>query len=429
MATPIEMPKLGNTVEECIIGKWSKRKGDAVAAGDLVVEIETDKATFEVTAPVAGTILATFFDEGALVPVFTNIFVLGDPGEDAEAFRPGASAPAAAEPTPAPAQPAPETAAPLAVASASGPMSPRARRFAQDHNFQPGAIAGSGPGGRILEDDVKRAYFTTPRVSAAATQHMAAGLVAPAIGSGAGGMVLSSDLAARVASEAAQVTKLTHIRSKIAARMRDSLQSTAQYTLNSSADAGGLLILRARVKASKGAVPDININDLVVFSVVRALLDVPEMNAEFIDGHLHKHSAVHIGFAVDTPRGLMVPVVRDAHALSAGDLALRMKDLAAKAVNGSIAVDDLSGATFTVSNLGGLGIETFTPLLNPPQVGILGVGAVQLKPVRRRGVVEFIDSIGLSLTCDHQIIDGAPGARFLQVVRDKIENVEKLCTI
>jgi len=138
---------------------------------------------------------------------------------------------------------------------------------------------------------------------------------------------------------------------------------------------------------------------------------------------------VHLGFACDTPRGLLVPVVRDAHRMSAGELALRMKELTAQAVQGTISVDDLGGATFTISNLGNLGIESFTPLINPPQVAILGVDAIQLKPVRRNANVEFIDSIGVSLTCDHQIVDGAPGARFLKVLREKIENVETLCTI
>jgi pyruvate dehydrogenase E2 component (dihydrolipoamide acetyltransferase) len=176
-------------------------------------------------------------------------------------------------------------------------------------------------------------------------------------------------------------------------------------------------------------VPDININDLVAFCTIQALLEVPDLNAEFIDGCIHRHTDVHIGFACDTPRGLMVPVVRNAHRLSAGELSVRMKELAAKAVQGNISVDDLSGATFTVSNLGSFGIESFTPLLNPPQVAILGVNAIQLKAVRRDARIEFIDSIGLSLTLDHQVIDGAPGARFLKVVREKIENVEKLCTI
>jgi pyruvate dehydrogenase E2 component (dihydrolipoamide acetyltransferase) len=367
-----------------------------VSAGDVVAEIETDKATFEVTAPVDGAILATFFDEGALVPVFTNLFVIGNQGENADTYRPGA-APIEKQPAP----PASETpAAPEAIsprASAAGAFSPRARRFADEHDFHPPSIAGSGPGGRVLEEDVRREYYSTSRIPAKKEPETPA-------------------------------ARLPGIREKIARRMRESLASTAQYTLNSSADAAGLLNLRARIKASKGIV-DININDLVVYCAIQALLQLPGVNVEFIDGKIHKHTAVHIGFACDTPRGLMVPVVRDADKLSISELALKMKELTAQAVQGSISPDDLSGATFTVSNLGNLGIETFTPLLNPPQVAILGVGAIQVKPVRKQGKLEFIDAISLSLTCDHQIIDGAPGARFLQVVREKIENVERLCTI
>jgi pyruvate dehydrogenase E2 component (dihydrolipoamide acetyltransferase) len=223
-------------------------------------------------------------------------------------------------------------------------------------------------------------------------------------------------------------TRISGIREKIARRMRESLASTAQYTLHTSANAAGLLRMRAKIKASTG-VPDININDLVTFCAIQALIQVPDVNAEFIDGRIYKHREVHIGFACDTPRGLMVPVVRDAHKLTAGELSVKMKELAARTVQGTVSVDDLSGATFTVSNMGGLGIESFTPLLNPPQVAILGVDAIQLKPVRRETGIEFIDAIGLSLTLDHQVIDGAPGARFLNVVKEKIENVESLCTI
>jgi pyruvate dehydrogenase E2 component (dihydrolipoamide acetyltransferase) len=240
-------------------------------------------------------------------------------------------------------------------------------------------------------------------------------------GSGPGGMILSEDLGPAP-------VRMTGIREKIARRMRESLASTAQYTLNASAGAAGLLALRARIKATPGA-PAINIGDMVVFCAVRALLEFPDLNAELIEGRIYRHAHVHVGFACDTPRGLMVPVVRDADKLSAADLAARMKALTAAAVQGNIALDDLAGATFTVSNLGGLGIESFTPLLNPPQVAILGVDAIAVKPVRRDGGIEFLDFIGLSLTCDHQAVDGAPGARFLQVLKRNIENVETLCTI
>jgi pyruvate dehydrogenase E2 component (dihydrolipoamide acetyltransferase) len=452
MATPVEVPKLGNTVEECIIGRWVKHAGDAVAPGDIIAEIETDKTTFEVTAPLGGTLLATFFEEGAVVPVFTNFFVIGAAGENAETFRPragGAGGAAAATtavdaatpataapttPTPAaesaplgnvplgtmrlgdaaagtapwagagarPTAPAGSSAAPVgsvprvaalaatpvAVAAPVGSarMSPRARRFAEVHAFHPASVAGSGPGGRILEADLRALYEARPK----------------------------------------SAPKSSRLREIIARRMRESLSTTAQYTMNASANAAGLLVMRARIKASAGAA-DININHLVAFCTIRALVEVPSLNAEFVDGRIQERAAVDLGFACDTPKGLLVPVVRNAQALPLTELAARMKDLTARAVAGAIAPDDLSGGSFTVSNLGNLGIEWFTPLLNPPQVAILGVNAIQLKPVRRDGRVEFIDAIGFSLTCDHQAIDGAPGARFLQVLKAKIEGVEAEC--
>ena len=231
----------------------------------------------------------------------------------------------------------------------------------------------------MLEEDLRRQYYTSPRVSVAAQSRLREGAEVQGPGSGVGGMILSSDVGAPTPA-----ARISGIREKIARRMRESLAATAQYTLNASADAGGLLLVRAKVKASKG-VPDININDLVTFCTVKALLEVPELNAEFLEGRILKHAQVHIGFACDTPRGLMVPVVRDAHTLTAGELSIRMKELTARAVAGTIAVDDLSGGTFTVSNLGGLGIESFTPLLNPPQVAILGIDAIGLKAVRRDG--------------------------------------------
>src|ERR1019366_2527558 len=253
MAAAVEMPKLGNTVEECVITRWMKHKGDSVVDGDPVVEIETDKATFEVTAPVAGTLLDTFFEQGTLVPVFTNLFVIGSPGESVDAFRPQAAKPQAA--------PAQETAQPTKLTvppvqrqaseispTSSATLSPRARPFAAEHDFDAAGVAGSGPGGRILESDVKEAYRSSPRLSSAAKKHIATGLAAPAEGSGPGGMILAADLAEPSA-------KISSLREKIPRRMRESLSNTAQYTLNSSANAGGLLSLRARVKASRG-VPD-----------------------------------------------------------------------------------------------------------------------------------------------------------------------------
>jgi pyruvate dehydrogenase E2 component (dihydrolipoamide acetyltransferase) len=390
MATAVQVPQLGNTVEECLITRWVKRKGDSVCSGEVVAEIETDKTTFEITAPVSGTVLETFFEEGALVAVFTNLCVIGNEGESVARFRPSSAAEtASAERSPS-AESAPAGQTTNVAPAGAGALSPRARKFAAERDFHPATVAGSGPGGRVLERDLRKEYYSSPRVS-------------PAI-------------------------RISRTRETIARRMRESLASTAQYTMNTSAGAAGLLALRARMKASH-SVPDININELVTFCTIQALLDTPDLNAEFIDGSIVKHAEVHIAFACDTPRGLIAPVVRDSQTLSIGELARRMKQLTTQAVKGTISAENLSGATFTISNLGGLGIESFTPLINPPQVAILGVGAIRLQPVRTQGGVDFIDSIGLSLTCDHQVIDGAPGARFLQVLREKIEGVDLICAI
>jgi pyruvate dehydrogenase E2 component (dihydrolipoyllysine-residue acetyltransferase) len=384
MATPVELPKSGNTVEECVITRWVKRKGDAVSAGDVIADVETDKASFEITSPVDGTILDTFFEEGALVPVFTTVCVVGRAGESVAEFRPPSAAATEANRIPNPESQIPNPESQIPISNAPPLYSPRARRFAAERGFQPAAVVGSGPGGRVLERDVRAAYEAAAKTSA---------------------------------------VRPSSTRETIARRLRESLASTAQYTLHASADAGGLLALRARVKAAPGAA-DITINDLVTFCTIQALLDAPELNAELRDGSIVTHTDVHIGFACDTPRGLLVPVVRNAHTLRIDELARRMKALAAQAVDGTISPDSLTGATFTISNLGALGIESFTPVINAPQVAILGVCAIQLKPVRANGCVEFIDAIGLSLTCDHQVIDGAPGARFLRTLTDKIEHLE-----
>jgi pyruvate dehydrogenase E2 component (dihydrolipoamide acetyltransferase) len=417
MATAIVLPELGNTVEACHITRWVKVKGDVVAAGEVVAEIETDKTTFEITAPVDGTLLEAFFDEGALVPVFTNLCVIGELGENIDAFRPelaGLSAEARLDNSGrAKVERAKVGAAGLATvrrpANAGGAevglstvarlehsgraevgISPRALKYAARHSIQLASVAGSGPKGRVLERDVRLAHEASQQVSSS--------------------------------------SPLSNTRDIIARRMRESFAATAQYTLHGSADATGLLQLRQRCKQSSD-VRDVTINDLVMFCAIRALRETPELNVTFVDGRLVKHSNIHLAFACDTPRGLVAPVIRDADDRSIRELAAETRELTAQAVAGTIAPAHLSGATFTISNLGGLGVESFTPLVNPPQVAILGIGSIQLKPVRKEGQVAFIDAIGLSLTCDHQIIDGAPGARFLQTVAQKIETVEALCAI
>jgi pyruvate dehydrogenase E2 component (dihydrolipoamide acetyltransferase) len=218
------------------------------------------------------------------------------------------------------------------------------------------------------------------------------------------------------------------VRKIIAGRMLASLQTTAQLTMNASADARALQALRKRLKESDEALGlrGITINDLVLFAVARALLLHPDLNALFAENTISRYRRVHLGFAVDTPRGLIVPVIRNADSLSLRALAGEAKRLAAAALDNKSAPDDLAGGTFTVTNLGGFGVESFTPVLNPPQVGILGVGNIALRPVQGAGGVEFIPHLGLSLTINHQVVDGAPGARFLQTVAGHIANIDLL---
>jgi pyruvate dehydrogenase E2 component (dihydrolipoamide acetyltransferase) len=304
------------------------------------------------------------------------------------------------------------------VPTAEIPFSPRARRYARDHGFSLPAIRGSGPGGRVIEQDLRDLYAATPKLSSLAKKHLEAGYEAHREGSGIGGRILARDLDA-------PPTRMSGIRALIAQRMRESLAGSAQYTMNASADASGMLALRAAIKAARlnHDVPDVNINEMVMFCAVKALLDRPELNADIIEGKIYKRAAIHLGFACDTDKGLVVPVIRDCQKLTLAEVSAKTKEFTRQVAEGTIGMDDLSGATFTVSNLGNLGVESFTPILNPPQVAILGVDTIELKPVRRNGGVEFVDHIGLSLTCDHQVIDGAPGARFLQVLKDKIEKI------
>jgi len=461
VATPVEMPKLGNTVEQCLLVAWHKHKGDAVCAGEVLAEMETDKATFELTAPRDGILLELFFDDGATVPVFTNVCVIGEPGEAIEGYRPRlpvspvtAGAPAIAGSGNAPAaaarmgaaaavSPAPGAGADRTSALAGpnggkaatqpatpapsipvlvGQMSPRARRFAAEHDFQPPTEPGSGPSGRILERDVRARLRSAPPTTRAARNLINSGYELRGAGSGVGGMIRAGDLVP-------PPVRFTGMRERIAQRMGESLASTAQYTLHASADATELLALRREIKALPGA-PDITVNHLVAFCAIQAVVEVPAVNAELIEGRLYQRAHVNLGFACDTPRGLVVPVIRRSEELGVTELSGQMTTLTTRAIEGTLGADDMVDATFTVSNLGGLGVESFTPVINPPQVAILGVDAITLRPVRKGdGSVEFIDVIGLSATFDHQVIDGAPGARFLNVVKQKIASVKSLCSI
>lgn len=454
MATAVAMPKQGQTVESCIIVEWKKQPGDTVAEGDILCEVETDKAVVEVPSPAAGTLLARFFEVGDDVPVLTTIAAVGRPGEAVDDLAPAGATSATSAPAAAAAPSEPQQAVSVPTAEGAPPsrapgISPRARHLAEQRQIDVGALQGSGPQGRIVERDVQAAITAQPKFSPVARAMVErGGYTAPTQGSGPGGRVMSHDLSAQGAPAPAaplpaavpatpaaaggyEVAPVKGIRRVIADRMLASLQTTAQLTLNSSADARKLMALRRGLKTSAPelGLQGVTINDLVLFAASRILPQHPAVNALFIDNEIRQYHDVHLGFAVDTPRGLIVPVVQRANHLSLRRLAEESKRLATAAQTGKSTPDELAGGTFTVTNLGHLGIEHFTPILNPPQVAILGVSNVNLKPVEVDGELEFVPHIGLSLTINHQVVDGAPGARFLQALGRGLAEIDLLLAI
>lgn len=441
MATIVVMPQLGNSVESCIIVEWMIAEGDTVAVDQTLASIETDKSTMEVPSTAEGTVLKLLWEEGDEVPVKEPLIIVGEPGEDISGLVPGGDAAPAEADAPAEQAAAPEAAAPaFATERATGAVSPRARALAASNGVDASAIAeGSGPHGRVIERDVAAAIAAGPVLTSAAR---AAG-VSAAEGTGIGGRVSVADAgrvpeaapAAAVAAPAAAAdfpgastsAPLKGVRKVVAKRMMESLSSTAQLTLNTTANAAGILAMRKKVKNADGSLGlnKITLNDLVCFAVSRTLLKYPVFNAHLEDGVLTEFEQVHLGFACDTPRGLIVPVIRSAQALGLKAFSDEAKRLAGGAIDGSLSPDFLSGGTFTVSNVGSFGIETFTPVINLPQTAILGVGAITPRPVvAADGTIGVEQRLTLSLTIDHQVIDGADGARFLRDLVAAIENID-----
>lgn len=444
MALPVLMPRQGQSVESCLVNEWLVKPGDAVREGQPLASIETDKATFEVEAPGSGTVLALLAEEGDDVPVLTPIAVLGEPGEAVPDFDSGNAAAVSSADAPPSSH---ETAAAPAAdgAEVSGPeklregekkhgISPRARRAALDAGLAPETLTGTGPGGRVIARDVAGAAAGLPGRSAAVKDAVRAGAALPAAGSGPGGRILLSDLRNEGggtfrSSETAEEVPVRGIRKLVAQRMKASLDETAQLTMTRGVDASAILALRARVK-SLGAsrdLPNITLNDMIAFAAARTLAAHPELNAHFLGDRIRRFPQVNLGVAVDTPKGLLVPVIRGADTLSLRELSVSIRTLAEACQQGRVNPDDLQGGSFTLTNLGGFGVETFTPVLNAPEVAILGVGAPVLRPVRsKEGGVAYAEVISLSLTVDHQAVDGAPAARFLAELALSIESFETL---
>jgi pyruvate dehydrogenase E2 component (dihydrolipoamide acetyltransferase) len=432
MAEAVIMPRQGQSVESCIFSEWFVKKGEKVSKGDLLFAYETDKAAFEQEATADGILLATFAEEGDEIPVLQTVAVIGEEGESIDGFLSGEDQAKVPEPVKQEKQTSPVIEHERSVTvddELPTKISPRARKLAAKEKVVYEGMSGTGPEGRIIERDIQSMARNQPKATPLARAISQEDKIAlPSKGSGIGGKVLAADV-----RQAPSVTladdytdkKISNIRKIIAANMYESLANTAQLTLHSSADARKILAARETIKGriTEGYTYNITINDMVSFALVRALISNPEINMHFMGESIRSFRNVHLGFAVDTPRGLMVPTVQGANHLTLEGLSSRTKELAEACQKGNIDPEALKGATFTMTNLGNFGIEMFTPVLNPPQAGILGVNTITYQPAQLEGgVFGFIPKIGLSLTFDHRALDGAPAARFLKSVVGEIES-------
>ena len=408
MANVVIMPKVGITVTDCILTTWYKKVGDTVEKGEPLFSYETDKASIDEESEFSGTILDQFYEEGDVVECLADVCVIGQPGESYE--RPAGAAVAAAPEAPAAeaAAPAPAVApaaAPKAEANGA-PVSPRARTFAKQLGVETAGIAPTGPEGRVIARDVV----------AAAEAGTAAKVAAPAAA------------AAPVAAQAGggyTDRKQSNVRKVIARAMSTSLSTIPQLTLNTSFDATALLALRKKFKECTftDEFAGITLNDMLIHAVSKVLPGFPELNAHLLDDTLRVFDDVNVGCAVDTDRGLLVPAVVAADKMSLLEVSQKLKEVVASAKQGNINPDLLNCGTFTVSNLGSFGIESFTPVINPPQTGILGVDGITYR-MKKSG--ETYPAMGLSLTFDHRAIDGAPAARFLKALVNYLEHFDMM---
>jgi pyruvate dehydrogenase E2 component (dihydrolipoamide acetyltransferase) len=416
MAVPVLMPRQGQSVETCILGQWYKSVGDEVNVGDVLFSYETDKASFEEEAKEDGVLLATFFNEGDEVPVLVNVAVIGKKDETFEELKPG-GAPVreqAVEKTTETAAKVVEFEVELDLNDTRIRISPLAKKMAEKLGVNIQSLKGSGPYGRIIARDVEAAEISVKIPSPAP--------VVKTVSAPSKAIVIES-------GGDFEVRSIPNIRKLIANAMHQSLQNSAQLTHHMSADARQLQRLRKKIKAefTEGKIKqNITINDLVCFAVIRALEKFPQVNTHYHGDKMKWFRKVHLGLAVDTDRGLMVPALKNADDLSIPGLSSQLQQLATQARNGNINPDLLSpeAATFTVSNLGNYGVEMFTPVINLPQTAILGVCAIIPRPKEiEEGVYGFVPMIGLSLTYNHQALDGGEATLFLAEIRNQIENL------
>lgn len=425
MANLAIMPRQGQSVESCIITSWHKKVGDKVAEGDILYSYETDKSAFDEPSLYTGTLLKVFCEEGDVVPCLDPVCIIGDPDEDISALLPKkeeakAEAPAEAkeEKREAPAE------APAATgkveAGARVKISPRAKKLALESGVDMTKVVPTGPNGRIIERDINSALDKGFKADIASVEAFLKGEAVAAAEEAPASPAAAQAVAAANFGEYEEVP-MSGVRRAIARSMHASLSEMAQLTLNATFDATKMMSYRASLKAGSEAMglPKITLNDMVFFAVSRVLPDHPDVNATLKDDKIRRYVHANVGLAVDTDRGLLVPTIFGADTMSLAELAKANKAAAAKAKDGALTPDEMSGGTFTVTNLGSLGVESFTPVINPPQVAILGVCAMTNR-LRDDGTV--YPAMGLSLTFDHRAIDGAPAARFLKDLCTALEN-------
>ena len=444
MAEEIFIPKLGQTVEEVTLVSWLVEDGAKVTQGQAVMEVETDKAIFPVEANARGVIHIGPFKEGMVLPVLTVVAVIGKPEDkfEVKGVEPGAAAP---ESAPA------ASATPTAVSSAAPApgaeneklfASPRARKLAGEKNVDLGAVSPTGYGGvRVAERDVLAFLAQAPKVTPVA-QRIAAesGIDLRTVsGTGPGGRIFKEDIARHTQTEAyipipaasvpgpqpeiLERIPLKGVRSIIVERMGTSVHTTARVTLVTEVDATEFVAARVRIKDKVekdwGFAP--GYNDLLARIVATALRRYPYMNARLTPDAIEILGHVNMGMAVDTERGLLVPVIRDADQKSLRQFGAEFRTMVEQARNNRLLPDNLTGGTFTITNLGMYDVDAFTPVINLPECAILGVGRIAPKPVARGEGVVVRQMLTLSLVFDHRLVDGAPAARFLQYIKQLIE--------
>jgi pyruvate dehydrogenase E2 component (dihydrolipoamide acetyltransferase) len=401
MATEVLVPPLGQTADSVTLVAWHKKEGDIVEQGEMLFAIETDKATLDIEAPASGVLYRVSAQPGDEVQVLSAIALIVVPGEVVASRQAGGEEQVAVS---SPARERPQKQP--RVDGGRIFISPRARRLAEEHNISPAALKPTGPEGAIIERDV-RAYLDARSEPAISPVSQDAGLgpsVLQASGPAPGPVVES--------------IPMRGVRAVIAERMARSLATAAHVTFNSEADATALVEQRRQL-IRDGV--DVSYNALLLRILGRALHDHPRLNASLVEDTIQVWEGVHVGLAVDSDRGLLVPVVRDVDRKGLAQLEGDIRSLVERATAGKSSPEELSGGTFTLTNLGMFGIDSFTPIINPPECAILGVGRIKTRPVFAGDQLVARQTMWLSLSFDHRLVDGAPAARFLQRVVQLIE--------